>query len=347
MIKHFDKFLILILFCAFLNPTKTFAHKKFVSFFDDEKILRTINLQKNILKFDIKIDYAKGESYYDVDGVKFGMEDVLYSNYAVIPSFEYGMTKNLSFGFEFPIRVKQSGGDAGTGFDFGFGDATFHCKYQWLGLRAPLLLSYAALFEIKFPSGKTTVGNISLTPTGSAEYTKSPLGNGQYEIILGTLHKNELIKNFLALVFSVKYFFKLSTVAEYSPTAYQDANGDYSVVGSNTVDFGDELQINFAPEIQLFSWLTIIVDSFFDYNFGTKVTGSEIPYFSRDEFATTSSNWAYFLIPEFNFRVAKGVDVYVKSTVPLMGRRYPVMDYHHVVSPIVTYNFIIGTSLYF
>ena len=328
-----------LLFLFLVSSTIAFAHTNTITFFKSNYVARSINLEKNVLRFGFDFDFKNTDKLYNTKK-QLVVSSSSSSAQVVGLHFitEYGASENLSFGMDFPFLYRTFDTGTSSTSAYGLGDVRAFSFFQIFGLSDPLL-STGIFLALKFPSGKTQSFDDSNNPA-------TPLGNGSIEIEAGPSIKFEFVKNLFALELGGTYTVKRATIAEYTFVTVTDASGT-TQIGNNQVNFGDSLKAFAELGMQWGRSIYVGVDSQIIYNLATKVGGSTITYDSSDPFARSSTGYMLELGPLVRLQLSNDIEFHLANRFPIYGKTYPVVDFAIANNFIGSVNLITGLSFYF
>jgi hypothetical protein len=326
-------------FTLILLTSTSFAHLNTITFFKSTYVSRSINLEKNVLRFGFDFGFKNTDKLYNRQK-KLVLSSNSSSARVIGLDFitEYGATNNLSFGLAVPVLYRTFDNGSEDTSSYGLGDARAFSFFQVYGLADPLL-STGIFFGIKFPSGKTASFD-------DAQNLTTPLGNGVIEVEAGPETKFEFAKNLLSIRVGGTYTLKMATVAEYSFITVTDASGT-TQIGNNEVNFGDSLKAFAELGMQWGRSLFVGVDSQIFYNLRTTVGGSGITYDSSDPSAKSSTGYMLELGPLARMQLSDSVEAHIANRFPIYGKTYPVVDFAIANNFIGSINLVAGLSFYF
>jgi len=327
----------LLLFILLISSA--LAHTNSITFFKSNYVSRSINLEKNVLRFGFDFGFKNTDKLYNTQK-KLVVPSASQSAQTIGLHFitEYGASNNLSFGLDIPLLYRTFDDGTDSTSAYGLGDARAFSFFQIYGLSDPLL-STGIRLAIKFPSGKTASFD-------EANNKATPLGNGTIEVEAGPEVKIELVKNLFAFRLGGTYTLKQAIVAEYATVSVTDASGT-TVIGNNEIDFGDALKAFTEFGMQWGRSFYVGVDSQIIYNLKTKVGGSTITYDSSDPLAKSSTGYMLELGPLARLQLADDVEFSISNRFPIYGKTYPVVDFAIVNDFIGSINLLAGLSFYF
>jgi hypothetical protein len=280
--------------------------------------------------------YSRETSFFDNNRNLLKIDNLTFNNFRIIADLEYGFTNFLTFGFAFPFMMKNLSDtedklDAST---TGLSDAEFKIRVGLINFKP---INIVFLSDVKFPSGKTGIGDGS----------ELPLGNGQMESSGGLLLSKNF-RDFILITLMGKYTYRTETVAEYREVTIIDPNGIVVDVGNQLVDIGDN--VNCASSFLFFknSFVSPGILADFNYRFKTKIQGSAIPYFSEDTSIASGASNGYILTinPFIVFDISKNFEIYVGNSIPISGLRYPIVDLYNVDGLVGYINPTVGLTYF-
>lgn len=297
---------------------------------------RPLLLPRGTTKLAFSQHIAKSNAFYDAHRNFQSIHNLTLWYWESAAEGYYGITDFLTAGFQFPwvfYQAKDSEDqlDATT---YGLSDISFALKLAGLTWRS---IQQLFAYTLVFPNGATAVG--------TNDNRELPLGRGIISHIMGV----QIRKSAPAWSLQIDGFFILrpERVVEYLVARAPDKDGVVVNFGNRKIDWGDSFFGELAFAGQLWGSLGVRITTSFLYRMNTKIDGETIAYFDSDAGTRISSGYLLSITPEVIVSPASDVDLFIRNEVPVMGKRYPIVDLYETDHLIGYISPTIGLNYYF